>query len=199
MSKSFNDYFSNTVKNLDLALNQELAVEVEEDLNPVVKAIKKFENHPSIMKIKEKIGDKSRFSFHSIDLESVISEIEALNPSVASPKDSIPAKIIKENIDMFSYKVFLDINCSIKNGTFPSSQKLADVSPIFKKGDKLDKSNYRPVSILPALSKVFERLLFKQINAYMDPKLSKHQCGFRKKYECSKVFISIIRKMEELY
>ena len=58
--------------------------------------------------------------------------------------------------------------------------KYADVSPAFKNGNRLDKCNYRPVSILSSLSKIFERSLYYQINDYMDPKLSIHQCGFRK-------------------
>ena len=54
---------------------------------------------------------------------------------------------------------------------FPSNQKYADISPIFKSHDRYNKRNYRPVSILPAISKVTERLLYKQINEFMNDKL----------------------------
>ena len=62
----------------------------------------------------------------------------------------------------------------------PIIKKLADVTPIFKALDSLVKNNYRPVSILPALSKMMERLLFYQIENYMDGKLSMYQYDFRK-------------------
>ena len=58
--------------------------------------------------------------------------------------------------------------------------KSANITPVFKKNDRTDKSNYRPVSILPNLSKVFERCIYKQLSPYFDPILSKQQCGFRK-------------------
>ena len=66
------------------------------------------------------------------------------------------------------------------SGIFPMNLKLADLSPVFKATDKHDKGNYRPVSILPALSKIFERLLSYQIDRYMTDKLSIFLCGFRK-------------------
>ena len=58
----------------------------------------------------------------------------------------------------------------------------AHIIPIFKKGDKEFKSNYRPVSVLPNMSTIFERIIFRQISNYMKSFLSKYQCGFRKGY-----------------
>ena len=106
-------------------------------------------------------------------------EILLLDVSKASPKDSIPPKVIKDNYDMFSYELTNDFNFSVNSGIYPD-MKYADVSPAFKNGDRLDNGNYRPISILSSLSKIFERLLYYQINDYVDPKLSIHQCGFRK-------------------
>ena len=108
--------------------------------------------------------------------------------------DSILPNIIKENYDIFTYIIFIDFKFSVNFGTFPSNQKHADISPVFKKGDHLVKSNYRPVSILPALSKIFERLLFSQINAYMDPKLSMRQCGFRKNMSAQNCLLVMLEK-----
>ena len=56
-----------------------------------------------------------------------------------------------------------DINNEIKNNNFPDELKLADVTPIFKKGDKTNAKNYRPVSVVPPVSKVFEKILQKQM------------------------------------
>ena len=61
----------------------------------------------------------------------------------------------------------LFFNIAISNSEFPENLKLADVTPVFKKKDPLDKTNYRPVSVLPPVSKIFERLMQKQINEHI--------------------------------
>ena len=71
------------------------------------------------------------------------------------------------------------INLSIEKDCFPEEVKLAGVSPIFKMKDDLDKENYKPVIVLPHMSKVFERIMYHQINDYMKDKLSKQLTGFR--------------------
>ena len=92
----------------------------------------------------------------------------------------IPTKIIKQNADIFSEFFFANINHSTNNNTFPEQLKLADVKPIFKKNSRTDKENYRPVSILPNISKIYERCLYKQLYDYFDVIFSRNQCGFRK-------------------
>ena len=119
---------------------------IDEFDDPVTRAIRKYDAHPSILKIKENIIEVGSFSFHSIDLESVVNEIASLCTSKATPKDSIPVQVIKDNYDIFAYKIFTDFNTSINDSSFPSNQKYADVSPVYKKGDKLDKSNYRTLA-----------------------------------------------------
>ena len=59
---------------------------------------------------------------------------------------------------------------------------MADITPIYKKGIKDFKENYRPVNILPVLSKLYERILSKQMASFFEKFLSKNQCGFRKGY-----------------
>ena len=87
-------------------------------------------------------------------------------------------KIIKDNIDIFSEFIFHNFNNSIFDATFPSELKNADA--VFKKNDRSNVGNYRPVSILHNLSKIYERCLYDQIYKYFNHKLSKWQCGFRK-------------------
>ena len=87
---------------------------------------------------------------------------------------------------MFSF--YIDKTC------FPNNSKQADITPVHKKDDKNDKSNYRPVSILPSLSKAFEKCLYDQIYAYTDSILSKVQCGFRKGYSSQHSINAMIEK-----
>ena len=64
--------------------------------------------------------------------------------------------------------------------TFPTGMKYTKVTPSHKKDDKTDKENYRPISILPNLSIVFERIMYNQIYQYFQILFSKFQSGFRK-------------------
>ena len=72
--------------------------------------------------------------------------------------------------------------------------KAAEVTPIFKKNDDLDKENYRPVSVLPHVSKVFERIMYIQIQNIMEGKLSKLLKGFRKNHSTQHRLVNKLKK-----
>ena len=72
------------------------------------------------------------------------------------------------------------INDSLTRGNFSDKLKLAEVIPLLRKSDPFNKTNYQPVSLLFHTSKVFERTIYKQINEYTEPFLSKILAGFRK-------------------
>ena len=76
----------------------------------------------------------------------------------------------------------------LDNSIFPESFKNANIIPIFKKKSRTEKCNYRPVSILPNLSKHFERLMFNQLSNYFRDILSKFQCGVWS--QCKRLFSS---------
>jgi len=77
---------------------------------------------------------------------------------------------------------------------FPNELKLADVTPIFKKGVSNLVKNYRPVSVLPTVSKVFERIMQKQILEYLDKFLSPYLCGYRKGFSTQTALLRLIEK-----
>ena len=203
VAEIFNCFFSNAVKNLNIDSyehfsfdNYILCKENESD-DPIITAIEKYEEHPSIIKIKEIKPENSYFSFKPTDLKCVIKLIDDLNESKSGPIESIPAKILKDHCDIISPKIVIDFNSSIKTGFFPDKQKLADVSPIFKKDVKLSKENYRPVSILTALSKILEKLMLCQISDYMREKLSIYLCGFRKGMSAQNCLLLLVEKCQK--
>ena len=102
--------------------------------------------------------------------------------------ERILTKIVKEILNVFATFLVKDINTFIKKEEFPDKLKTADITPIFQKGDKHDQLNYRPVSIPPILSKVYEKCL------YMENILSNFQCGFRKGFNAQQCFIGMIEK-----
>ena len=87
--------------------------------------------------------------------------------------NDIHVKVIKENKDIIAFLINHDFNNSLSSSAFPTALKYADVRPIFKKDDQTDKENYRPISILPTLSKVYKRLIYNQMYPYFDKLFSK--------------------------
>ena len=90
-----------------------------------------------------------------------------LDGSKSAPIESVPVRILNDIADVLCPELVIDFNKAISTGTFPENMKLADVIPLFKKNIRQLKENYRPVSLLSALSKVFERLIPKQMHKYM--------------------------------
>ena len=117
------------------------------------------------------------FSFNFISHDDTIKELNKLKSKKASQKTDIPIKIVKENVDIISHFLYHNCNNTLSCSTFATGMKYIDVTSIHKKDDKTEKTNYRP-SILPNLSKVYERLMYNQIFPYFDSVFSKFQCGF---------------------
>ena len=84
---------------------------------------------------------------------------------------------------MLSEPLQIIINQSLNNGIFPDKLKMAKIFPIFKKGNKHNIKNYRPISLLTSISKVFERAVFDQVFSYFAPYLCDNQYGFRKPFD----------------
>ena len=120
---------------------------------------KKYINNTSIKNVKKKYKNMKNFSFRPVTTDEVKKVIKDLttNKSVGG---EIPIQILKGS--EFTFECLKNcINHSIEEtGIFPSSLKLGDKTPIFKKDDSFDKSNYRPVGILPLSSKLYERIIY---------------------------------------
>ena len=142
--------------------------------------LKKFIFHSSIDKIRKACDNNKKFSFHRVTEEHVQQVFLSIDGSKATPVGDIPADMLKVTLDIHISLITKIINLLFENGCFPDDLKLAEVSPIFKKNDDLDKENYRPVSVLFNVSKVFERIIYSQIDAFMQDKLSNLLTGFRK-------------------
>ena len=176
-----NAFFSNIVGSLNIpeyVNNDPISDNISD---PIIKLIVKYRKHPSILTIREVCKERKRkhaaFSFSEVAKEKILRDILNLDVSKASQDTDIPSKIIKENADIFANFLHSRFN---KRPEFPSLLKQANITPVFKKGERYSKDNYRPVSILPNVSEIFERYMFCQINEYMNIFLSRHQRGFRK-------------------
>ena len=108
----------------------------------------------------------------------------------------IPIEILMES--EFTFEILTNyVNKSIETGCFPNSLKEANITSIFKKDDPLDKSNYRPVRILPLISKVYERLIYNQLLEYTEKNLSHISCGFRKAHSTQCALFKLLQSWQK--
>ena len=133
------------------------------------------------------------FDFSHVQSGEIEKIIQAINPKKAQGYDCIPPKILKLGAPVISHDMCHLINESIDSSDFPDSLKLAEVSSQFKKGDSLNKVNYRPVSLLVAMSKIYGRVMAKQLSSYFMSIFSTLLYAFRQKYSCQSILLNMIQ------
>ena len=121
-----------------------------------------------------------------------------MNPNKATTHNNITPKILRQSAEVTANTLQLLFNNAISNSVFPENLKLADVTPVFRKKNHLDKANYRPVSVLPPVSKIFERLMQKQINEHIKNKLSHYFCGYREGFSTHYALMSLIELWKKI-
>ena len=124
------------------------------------------------------------FKLSPISVDSVASTLTGLKACKATGLDKIPAKILKLSANIIAPSLTFIFNLSLATGVDIDEWKHARVTPIFKSGDRRQCENYRPISILPVVSKAFEKEVFRQVYRYLfeSSLLSKFQSGFRPKH-----------------
>ena len=107
--------------------------------------------------------------------------LQAIEPSKAAGLDGINGIFLKDGAIIVAEPIRDIFNLSIKLSTFPDKCKVAKVKPLYKKGSKLEPKNYRPISLLPLISKIFEKMVHAQTQLFLDENniLYKFQSGFR--------------------
>ncbi len=120
--------------------------------------------------------------FMPTDAPEVYSIIGSLNEKTSAGYDGISAKVLKIASPVVSAPLAELFNHCFSTGFYPNELKIAKVVPIFKKGDPTDPGNYRPISVLPLINKIFEKIIFARLNSFFTSKniLHQNQFGFRK-------------------
>ena len=182
IAKAFNEFFVNMVSSLKISPKENYETDLGNDNEPILNYINKFKNHPSIKVIKSRKKEEETFTFSYVSYEEVLNEIRKLQTTKTTQQNDILTKILKENSEAFARYFHKNINFYIENSIFPPDLRFASVTPASKKKSKTSKDNYRPISILPNISKIYERCLYNQTQTYFDNLLSKYQCnvGFAK-------------------
>ena len=152
-----NEFFSNIIATLGIPQYNEMEPVSHNIGDPLMKAIMKYRFHPSIVAIKKNCKSGLSFSFSQAERHKIMKEMNNLKTNKATQSTDIPTKFIKENSDIFGDFIFGNYNNCVSNSIFPNFLKNAIITPVHKKGAKSSKDNYRPVSILSNISKIYER------------------------------------------
>ena len=136
------------------------------------------------------------FTFQPVTKNQISNLIKHLRDKKAVQSTDIPTKLIKEFCDFFSEFLYKSINHCITERSFIADFKVAEVCRLYKNDRRADKSNYRPISILSNVSKIYEKCLCSQLYDYFDNNIfSKYQCGFRKGFSTQHHLLVMIEEM----
>ena len=125
---------------------------------------------------------ETRLKFNCITENETMKAIDRLENKNSSGHDGISNKLLKLVKNELKSPLTLIINLMITTDIFPESFKISKITPLYKQGDHSLLTNYRPISLLPTISKVFERIIYDQMYEYLNENnlLAKEQYGFVK-------------------
>jgi len=155
-----------------------LAEKLVEKLPP---APKRFGKKETANYYEGKNLQNNNFTFQAVDQFKISKILNNLNDSKSPGFDNIPGHFLRDGDEILSRKIAAIFNLSVLLNKFPNQCKKAKIKPIFKKGSKLEAVNYRPISLLPLISKVFEKCIHDQLQIYLTEFdiIYKMQSGFR--------------------
>lgn len=163
------EYFNNFFANVGTILANKIAPQYHDNLTSTIPT--KFIKNVSLSKLDPTSPD---------EVEKII---DSLDTNTSSGIDGISTKVVKCLKKVIAGELSQCINKSLDDANFPDSLKMAKVSPIFKSGTKSDVNNYRPISVLPVMSKIYEKIIYDRLSKHLTSIdfLSVCQYGFRAK------------------
>ena len=165
ISKIFKNLFSNLAKSLLIKL-----------LNSPDKY-----NLQSVIRYYSSFTISDDFCLSNTSEEKVLKIMKNIENSKAAGVDKLSCWFLKDGPNILTKPISALCNLSISQGVFPNACKVAKLKSFLKKGKKTDPSNYRPISLLPSISKIIERVIHDQTNAFLSDEdiLYNYQSGFR--------------------
>ena len=173
ITDSFNKFFTNIGQNLADSIDNE-------DPN----TFKKFLGNPVLQS----------FTLCETSAPEVQYQMSKINPKKSTGSDDMPGIFINISAPVVADTLSKLFNLSIREGEYPDILKIAKVIPIYKKGDHTDVNNYRPISILTHLNKIFETIISNQMKSFLNKHniFYKYQYGFREKHSTDHALIEIV-------
>ena len=174
IAKAFNEYFSKIGSNLASNIN------CTED----GQSYKVYLQNPTLKK----------FAFKKVNDNEVLSIINNLKNKKSRGADNISNQLLKTIKQELCKPLTIIINQMIETGVYTEKFKISKITPIYKKNERTNIANYRPISLLPTLSKIFERVIHTQLYTYFDENklLSEQQYGFREKHSTELAAVKLV-------
>ena len=196
----FNQYYTNIVEKTTGKAPLNIADEMPENTpisDIICKIINTYKEHPSVKEIVNTFNIETKFKFECVQPDYINGLLSKINPNKSTGDDCIPPKIVKIAANSLTLPMTNIVNASIKCQTCPSSAKSAAISPIFKSVDRSIKSNFRPLSVLPTFSKIFENVIKDQISSYFENYLSVYLTAYRKNFSSQHMLIRLIESWKK--
>jgi hypothetical protein len=191
---TFNNFYATAAENIGFP-DSIPSIQNPDDL--LISIINKYSTHPSIVRIKSHMCDENTFSFNYTCEDEVSKIISKLDIKKAIGYDGIPVKILKISVSLLTPVVTHMINHCIDKCVFPHALKLAEVSSIYKKSDKLCKENYRPISVLVIVSKVYEKIFVQRMSRYIEKIFNPLLSAYRNGYSCNDVLLKFVEMWKQ--
>ncbi|MCU7801059.1 MAG: hypothetical protein KZQ70_13205, partial [gamma proteobacterium symbiont of Lucinoma myriamae] len=175
LANTFNDFFVNVASKIK-----------EPVINSSHEKLKEF--------CKSKLPTDTKFQIPPIEKDHVLKFLLNLDISKATGTDGIGPRLLRLAAPYIADELTYICNHSIKSSVFPQKWKEAKVTPVFKKGSCDDANNYRPISILPTLSKILEKHVHDSLMQHLNANelLHKTQSGFRPKHSCETALVGMV-------
>ena len=195
VANTMNAFFDQAVSSLSIKDPVEhMVLDGMVSSDPIDKIIHKYSQHPSIKLIRKNVKISDKFVFKETSLEEIQDEIKSLNPQKSNPAKTVTSKNLQRYVDICSKPLYNIISRGIATGNFDDGMKIADLTPVHKKDVTTKETNYRNISGLAAGSKVFERIMHRQMGEFVNKFLSPYMCGYRKGYSTQHALLVLLEK-----
>ena len=184
----FCEYYTNIVE--QTTGTPPIQIPISENSDLIDDILNYYKDHKSIRAI-ENMNIDQVFKIPFATEQDISDIIKNLNTSKANGIDNISAKLVKSAAEIISAPLCIILNHCIKKGKFPNNMKIARITPLYKKGTRLEKECYRPVSVLPCFSKIFERYILNAMLSHANSILSDKISAYRQGYSCQHVLLKL--------
>ena len=132
----------------------------------------------------------NKLNFQTVQPNTISNLLKPCNVNKAAGIDNVSGRFLKDGADVLGIPITQICNLSIRLSHFPKDCKVAKLKPLYKKGTKTDPKNFRPISLLPIVSKIFEKMIHDQTMEYLTDNnvLYKYQSAFCKNHSTDTSF-----------
>ena len=198
LAETFNNIYINIVERNCGRKPKDCSLDFpSDDMHTIVQHIlDTYQDHLSIIAIKTKnnLTETPTFRFREVSVQEVNKLLNSLDEHKSTGEDQLALKLIKLAANVLNVPISKAINASLLEGKFLDRAKAAAVTPLYKGDDRAQAKNYRPVSVLNTISKIYEKAIKQQIIPFTEKVLSIYLSAYRKHHSTQHVLIRLLEE-----